>query len=142
MGCGPRGQHARSVTCAQGDTSAAISRAALLCAALPCPGALPPPLLQPICAQELAQDFPRLVEGLSHQRFGKSLRQAVEGFQRMLPPSSELLLVNGLLVQAGQQGGNLYDLLDTLRREVGVRLAAAGRGAAALVWRSCERAVR
>lgn len=72
----------------------------------------------------MSQDFPRLAATLAHQRFGTSLRHAVEAFQRALPPGAQFLLLNGLLYPAREL--NLYSLLDGLRREVGGWIGAVG----------------
>ncbi|KAL4422940.1 hypothetical protein ABPG75_009137 [Micractinium tetrahymenae] len=76
--------------------------------------------------QEVAQDFPRLVRQVNQQKYGKSLRLAVEGLQRYVPAGAQFLLLNGLVVDT--RDFSLYDLLDTLRREVRLYDALSATG--------------
>ncbi|KAL4857496.1 UDP-glucose:glycoprotein glucosyltransferase [Chlorella vulgaris] len=76
--------------------------------------------------KELAQDLPRLVRQLSLQKYGKSLRLAVESLQRYVPPGTQFLLLNGLTYDA--HDFSLFDFLDVLRREVRLHDALSGLG--------------
>ncbi|KAI3430615.1 hypothetical protein D9Q98_005207 [Chlorella vulgaris] len=76
--------------------------------------------------QELAQDLPRLVRHLSLQKYGKSLRLAVESLQRYVPPGTQFLLLNGLTYEA--HDFSLFDFLDVIRREVRLHDALSGLG--------------
>ena len=65
---------------------------------------------------EVAQNFPLLVEALWKARVNSSVRTASSSLSQKLPPQGQFLVINGIPYDV--ENFNLYDFIDTVRREV------------------------